>query len=165
MSDQEKDLEIYLRDHYAGAVSAIELLEHLIKAHEEDPLGEFFRGLHRDIEADHEQLHNLMEALGFEESSLRNAGAWMAEKLSRAKVGFTSGEDAQLRLVQSLETLLIGITGKKLLWRALMTVQESSPELQRTDLRRMEARAIEQSERVEAQRLVAARTAFGSQPS
>ncbi|HEX4665141.1 MAG TPA: hypothetical protein VH207_00970 [Chthoniobacterales bacterium] len=160
-----KDLEIYLRDHYAGAVSALELLEHLIKAHGDDSLGSFFQQLRADIEADHEQLHNLMEILGFEESSVRNAGAWMAEKFSRAKVGFTAGEDAKLRLLQSLEMLLIGITGKKLLWRALIAAQGSSSALQRTDLTRMEARAVEQAERVEARRLEAARSAFGSQGS
>jgi hypothetical protein len=164
MSDQqrEKDLEIYLRDHYAGAVSALELLGHLIEAHEQESLGDFFRELRADIRTDHEQLHNLMEALGFEESSLRNAGAWMGEKLARLKVGISPGEDARLRLLQALESLLLGITGKKLLWRALAVVQESSPILRRTDLAEMESRAVEQSERVEAQRLRAAQDAFAS---
>ncbi len=167
MSDEQskKDLESYLRDHYAGAVGALELLEHLTKAHADDSLGEFFRQLHGEIKADHEQLHNLMQALGFEESSLRDAGAWMAEKLSRAKIGLTAGEGARLRLFQALETLLVGITGKRLLWQALMAVKDSSPILQRTDLARLEARAIEQAERVEMQRLSAARATFGTRPS
>ena len=155
-----EDLETYLRDHYAGAVSALELLDHLIKAHEDDSLGDFFRRLRAEIKADHQQLHNLMETLGFEESSLRNTGAWLAEKFSRAKVGFTAGEGAKLRLLQSLETLLLGITGKKLLWRALSATRDSSPILQRTDLARLEARAVEQAEKVEAQRLAAAEIAF-----
>ena len=155
-----EDLETYLRDHYAGAVSALELLDHLIKAHEDDSLGDFFRRLRAEIKADHQQLHNLMEALGFEESSLRNTGAWLAEKFSRAKVGFTAGEGAKLRLLQSLETLLLGITGKKLLWRALSATRDSSPILQRTDLARLEARAVEQAEKVEVQRLAAAEVAF-----
>lgn len=162
MSDEQwkKDLEIYLRDHYAGAVSALELLENLIKAHADDPLGKFFEQLRTEIKADHGQLHNLMEALGFEESSLRNAGAWLAEKFSRAKVGFTVGVNAKLRLLQSLETLLLGITRKKLLWRALIATRDSSPVLQQTDLARLEARAVEQAEKMEAQRLAAAEVAF-----
>jgi len=159
---REKDLEIYLRDHYAGAVSALELLAHLIKAMEQDSLGAFFQDLRAEIQADHEQLHNLMEALGFEESSLRNAGAWIGEKLARVKLGTTSGEDARLRLLQALESLLLGITGKKLLWRALAAVKESSPILLRTDLARMEARAIDQAERVEERRLEVAQAAFGA---
>ena len=162
MPDEQrsKDLKIYLQDHYAGAVSALELLDHLIKTHEDDSLGGFFRQLRGEIKADHQQLQNLMEALGFEESSLRNTGAWLAEKFSRAKVGFTAGEDAKLRLLQSLEMLLLGITGKKLLWRALRATRDSSPLLQRTDLARLEARAVEQAEKVEEQRLAAAEVAF-----
>jgi len=162
MSDDQrrKDLEIYLQDHYAGAVSALELLDHLIEVHEDDSLGEFFEQLRAAIKADHQQLQNLIEALGFEESSLRNTGAWLAEKLSRAKIGFTIGEDARLRLLQSLETLLLGIKGKQLLWRALIAAQDASDILQRTDLAQMEARAAEQAEKAEAQRRAAAKAAF-----
>jgi hypothetical protein len=154
------DLEIYLRDHYAGAVSALELLDHMVSAHSDDSLGKFFEHLRAEIKADHQQLQNLIEALGFKESSLRNTGAWLAEKLGRAKVGFTAGEDARLRLLQSLETLSLGITGKKLLWRALIAAQDSSGVLQRTDLAHLEARAVEQAEKVETQRLAAAKAAF-----
>ncbi|MEO8440334.1 MAG: hypothetical protein ABI540_08945 [Spartobacteria bacterium] len=156
----KEDLEVYLRDHYAGGVGALDLLEHLIKAHQDDALGLFFTRLRGEIEADHRQLHNLMEALGFAESSLRNAGAWVAEKLGRAKVGFTSGEEERLRHLQSLETLLVGITGKKLLWRALLAAQGSFPVLQRIDLELLEKRAIEQADRVEKERLEAAQAAF-----
>jgi hypothetical protein len=156
----KEDLGVYLKDHYAGAVGALELLEHLIKEHSEDTLGPFFTALRADIKADHEQLHNLMCALEIEESSLRNAGAWMAEKFSRAKIGFSAGEDDALRLLQSLETLLLGVTGKKSLWRALIAAKDSSSVLQWTDFDQLEARAVEQSERIEARRLAAARAAF-----
>ncbi len=156
----QDDLEIYLRDHYAAAVGAIDLLKHLSKTHEDDALGPFFAKLQAEVEADHEQLHNLMSALGFEESSLRNAGAWMAEKLGRAKLGFSAGEDAGLRLLQSLESLYLGITGKRALWRALEAAREASPVLQKTDFQQLENRAAEQAERVESERLTAARTTF-----
>lgn len=155
-----EDLEVYLKDHYAGAVGALELLDHLGKAHADDQLGPFFRELHSDVKADHEQLHNLMTALGFEESSVRNAGAWMAEKIGRAKLGFSASEDAKLRLLQSLETLFLGITGKQILWRALRAVKDASPILEQTDFDHLEKRALEQLDRVEVQRIEAARAAF-----
>jgi hypothetical protein len=162
MSDEKgsEDLETYLRDHYAGAAGAIDLLEHWSEAHAGTPLGSFFSELLADVNADHEQLHNLMTALGFEESSVRNAGAWMAEKLGRAKLGFSAGEDSELRLLQSLETLFLGITGKQLLWRALRAVKDASPILRRTDFERLEKRALEQLNRVEARRIEAAGSAF-----
>lgn len=154
------DLEIYLQDHYAGAVGALELLEHLEKAHAEDSLGAFFGELRAEVKQDHEQLRHLMTALDLEPSSVRNAGAWMAEKFGRAKIGFTAGEDNRLRLLQSLETLFLGITGKKVLWRALREARASSSILQRTDFDLLETRADDQLQRVETQRLAAARAAL-----
>jgi hypothetical protein len=160
--DAQEDLEIYLRDHYAGGVGALALLEHLIEEHAGDSLGQFFNELRADIAADHDQLLNLMKALGFEESSVRNAGARIAEKFSQAKIGFTTADDSGRRLLQSLETLLLGVTGKKLLWRALDAVKEGSPILARTDFEQLTARANEQAQRIENERLKVARAAFGA---
>jgi len=162
MPDENKQLEVYLKDHYAGGVLALELIEHSMKEHEGTPLSVFFGELGGDVKADHEQLHNLMTTLGFEESGVRNAGAWMAEKLVRAKLGFSGGEASELRLLQTLESLFLGITGKQLLWRALQAMRDSSPVLQRTDFEHLEKRAIEQLERVEAKRLAAAKELLGN---
>ena len=159
MSDEKKngDLETYLQDHSAGAIGAIELIEHLMKAHADEELGDFFRGLHREITADHEQLRNVISALGFEESSVRNAGAWMAEKFARVKLGITESGEQQLRLLQSLETIYVGIAGKRLLWRALAAARDSSTVLRMTDFALLEQRAVEQAEEVETRRLAVAR--------
>ncbi len=161
--DQSREnLGTYLKDHYAGGVGALELLEHLIKEHGNDPLGNFISKLREEIQADHDQLHSLMTRLGHEESSLRNAGARMAEKFSRVKLGFATGGDSQLRLLESLEALLLGITGKKYLWRALAAVRSGWPILAEMDLAQLEARAKDQADRVDAQRLEAACEAFRS---
>ena len=85
------EIEVYLKDHYAGGIGALELLEHSIEAHAGTPLAAFFAELRGDIKADHDQLHNLMTALGVADSDARNAGAWLAEKFSRAKIGFSGG--------------------------------------------------------------------------
>jgi hypothetical protein len=161
MEQAAEHLEIYLRDHYAGGVGALDLLEHLVTEHEQDSLGQFFRELRADIAADHDQLLNLIKALGFEESSIRNAGAWIAEKFSRAKIGFTASQDSPLRLFQSLEMLLLGVTGKKLLWRALAGAKEASPVLARTDFEQLLRRANDQAQRIESERLKVARAVFG----
>ncbi|HEY1582854.1 MAG TPA: hypothetical protein VGF73_07140 [Chthoniobacterales bacterium] len=160
MTEETKnpDLEMYLQDHYAGAVGAIGLIEHLRKVHtNDDELEKFFSALQAEIEADHQQLHNLMTTLRFEPSSVRNAGAWMAEKFGRMKLGFAEGEENLLRLLQALETIYAGITGKRLLWRALHAARDSSPVLRATDFSLLEQRAMDQAERVESKRLSAAR--------
>ena len=159
---KRKELAVYLQDHYAGAVAAIEMLEHLIKTHAGKPLERFFRKLCADIRLDRRQLRNVMTVLGFQESTVRDTGAWMAEKLARTKLGFSNGKTVGLRLVESLEILQLGITGKRLLWRAMSAAIKSSPVLQQSDFTALERRAMKQLERVEAKRLEAARATFGA---
>ncbi len=160
--ESKEQLGVYLRDHYAAGVGALELIEHSRESHAGTPWAAFFAELQKEVKADHEQLHNLMQALSVDDSSVRNAGAWMAEKLGRAKLGFSGGESTELGLLQTLESLALGITGKQLLWRALAAVRESSPDLQKTDFKLLETRALAQLQRVEAKRLEAAQGSLGS---
>src|SRR5689334_19753535 len=147
-----KQLKVYLQDHYAGGVSAIELLEHLSKANEDKPIERGLQQMLSQIEWDHDQLHLIMQALGFDESRIRDAGAWMGEKFGRVKLGFGSAAHEQLRLLQALEILMIGITGKKLMWRTLRELV-SYPELKVTDFDYLERRALEQLDELERWRL------------
>jgi hypothetical protein len=152
------DLFDYLNDHVAGSVAALELLDRLIEVHEHKPLERFFRDLRADIHQDQEQLKELIEKLGAAESPVRKAGAWIAEKLSRPKIDLDDGKEFGLFL--ALETLILGITGKRSLWRALHAASRTVPELARVDYSGLEKRAIDQCERVEARRLEIARTVF-----
>jgi hypothetical protein len=115
MNPSSNDLRTYLSDHYAGGVGAIELLEHLSKIHQDDRWSKFFRELLSDVKSDHEILRRLITDLGFDDSSVRNAGAWIVEKVGRIKIGFGAGTNGGLRDFEALETLFIGIIGKRLL--------------------------------------------------
>jgi hypothetical protein len=155
-----KELTNYLNDHLAGSVGALELLDRLIDIYREKALEHFFRNLRDDIRQDQEQLKELMQKLGAEESAARKAGAWVVEKLSRAKIGLSESAEGGTGLLLALEALVLGITGKRSLWRALQAASRTVPQLARLDYAGLEKRAIEQCERVEAKRLEAARTAF-----
>lgn len=156
-----KELATYLNDHLAGSVAAIELLDHLTKEQAGQRLEKFLVDLRRDVNEDQEVLRDLIGKLDFEESAVRKAGAWMVERLGQAKIAFSGDEAGDLGLLQAFEGLALGITGKKLLWHALRTIEANSPQLQGTDLQRLEQRAQEQFERVEKERLYLAREAFG----
>ena len=158
-SKSTNHLHTYLNDHLAGSVAALELLDHLIKHHEGKSLGIFFRDLGTEIRADQETLRNLIRELGAEESSVRKAGAWIAQKFGQMKIGAADAEDS-FGLLQALEVLALGIVGKKLLWRSLDAIVLHVPELHGTDFRRLEMRAEEQIARVEAERLRTAREVF-----
>ncbi|HVF71807.1 MAG TPA: hypothetical protein VM940_09370 [Chthoniobacterales bacterium] len=151
----------YLNDHLAGSVGALELMDRLVDAHRDKPMGSFFETLRGEIQADQDQLKGLLEKLGGHESSVRKAGAWIAEKLSRPKIDLESDPDeTNVGLLLALEALVLGITGKRSLWRALGAASRTVPELARLDYSGLEKRAIEQCERVEAKRLELARTVF-----
>ncbi len=149
-------LATYLNDHLAGSVAAIELLDDLIKDQTGQRLEKFLVDLRDDIVADQKVLRDLIGKLDAQESAVRKAGAWIAEKFSQIK--FNAAGD--LGLLQALEALALGIKGKELLWRALMTVEANRPQLQGIGLTQLELRAQEQFARVEEERLHLARETF-----
>jgi len=99
-----------------------------------------------------------MRCLGVEESKMRQAGVWAAEKLGRARFAIAGNEPDGLGLVLTLEGLIMGIAGKKLLWRALGAA--NLPKAEAFDFKELQRRAEEQIERTEAERIRAARRAF-----
>jgi hypothetical protein len=153
-----KELDSYLNDHLAGSVGALELLAHWAKLYRGKPLGAFFADLESEIKADQNTLRDLMRCLGVEESKVRQAGAWAAEKLGLARFVIAGGEPGGLGLVLILEGLIMGITGKQLLWRALDAA--NLPKAEGFDFKELQRRAEEQIERIEAERIQAARRAF-----
>ena len=153
-----KKLDSYLNDHLAGSVGALELIAHWAHLHEGTPLGFFFSQIDTEISADQKVLRNLMHALGVEESSLRQAGAWAAEKVGRVRLMIAGGEQGSLGLVLTLEGLIMGIVGKKLLWRSLAAANLA--ELTGYDFRELEGRAEQQIDRIEAERIRAAQLVF-----
>ena len=161
MSEQESPgrerLHTYLNDHLAGSVAAIELLDRLIEQHSEDRFAKTFRDWRTEIQADQQTLRHLIQKLGAEESAMRKAGGWLAEKFSRIKIG---DADDSAELLQALEALALGITGKQLLWRSLAAIASNFPALQGMDFNELGKRARDQFERVETLRVQMAGEAF-----
>jgi len=155
-----EQLSIYLNDHLAGSVAALELIEHLAKNYPDTSLEGFFGDLHADISADQDVLRDLLNTLDAKESGVRKAGAWIAEKFGRMKLGLKEHDVTGTGLLEALEGLVLGISGKLLLWRSLSTASESLPQLKGPDYAQLEQRAAEQRDRVEEKRIAAAREAF-----
>jgi len=157
-----KDLDSYLNDHLAGSISALEVIDHWAEAHKGEPLGGFFVQAGTEIKADQEMLRGIMRILGVEESKVRKAGAWAAEKLGRARLIIAGNEPGSLGLVLTLEGLIMGVTGKKLLWGSLAAA--ALPALKTYKFEQLQRRAEQQIQRIEAERISAAREAFTRAP-
>jgi hypothetical protein len=157
-----KNLITYLNDHLAGSVAALELVDRLIKTYKGKPLEQFFKDLRNEIDVDQGELKDLIEKLGEKESPVRKAGLWVAEKFARAKIRLSDSEKNRMGLFHALEGLVLGITGKRGLWTALAAAADTVPELRELDYARLEKRAAEQCDRVDAKRLEIARKIFSS---
>jgi hypothetical protein len=153
-----KYLEIYLIDHSAGSIAAIELLGDLETAYADTALARFFVDLRTDIEADRRQLQGLMDRLQIVESRSRKVSAWLTEKFSELKLRIDDSACGPLRLLESLEIVGLGIHGKLAMWHALHAASEHYPSLKDlVDYERLAQRADEQRQRVEVVRLEAAK--------
>jgi hypothetical protein len=151
-------LAIYLNDHLAGSLIAIEILEHL-ETEASDSMPDL-PALKADIEADRQQLKMLMDRLGITESRVRKLTSWIAEQVTEAKFEADDESRGILRRLERLEALGIGIDGKSALWWALNAAAEVAPDLRGTDYKHLAQRAQEQRGRVEILRLQAARLAL-----
>ncbi len=155
MSDS---LTTYLHDHLAGATAGLELVEALRDQHADEPLGRFAAQLFGEIETDRRTLEELAERLGPGGNPLKEAGAWLAEKVGRLKLGRPAA--GELGTLEALEALALGILGKKALWDALAVVAPQDPRLSGLKFSELSRRAQAQHARVEDQRLSTARTAL-----
>ena len=153
-----KDLDSYLNDHLAGSVGALELIAHWAEIHKGESLGRFFLEIEKEIKADQDTLRDVMRALGVEESKVRKVSAWAAEKVGRARLIVAGDKASGLGLVLTLEGLIMGVTGKKLLWRSLAAAK--MPQLDSYNFEQLQRRAEQQVEQIEAERISAIRQAF-----
>ncbi len=156
-----ENLGTYLNDHVAGSVLALELLDHLIDL-PEAPDRRLLTQLRNEIQEDQDVLQQLLQSVGAKESTVRKAAAWLTEKLGRVKLRMDERGSGELRVLEGLEALALGIQGKQALWRSLATLGDAVPALEALDLTRLQARAREQFERVDQLRLQAARRALSS---
>lgn len=152
---KNNNLSVYLNDHFAGSVSALELIDHLVESKADAGLEAFLKNLRHEIQSDQDTLKKLMDHLGVTESRLKGATAWFMEKAGRIKLH--TADENDLGLLESLEGIVLGITGKKGLWRAMSVVIQQEDALKEIDFNRLETRACEQCKAVEAKRLEAAR--------
>jgi hypothetical protein len=155
----------YLNDHLAGSVVAIELMENLEAVYEGKPIALFVAKLRADVEADRQELEQLMSRLEISQSRTRKASAWLTEKFTQLKLRLDDPMRGDLRLFESLEALSLGIEGKRSLWLALSAAAEDSAQLRIADYARLQQRAEEQRSRVETKRLELAKTALKPESS
>lgn len=156
----DKPLDVYLNDHLGGAMLGSDLAAQIRDQNEGTPLGELMTRIAAEIEEDRQTLLDLMDALDVSRNPVKQVTGWVAEKASRVKFsGATSGEPDH-GLFMALESLRLGVAGKRCLWIALQRVRGEYPALANTDLDRLIERASSQEGDLERERIAAATAAL-----
>jgi hypothetical protein len=153
----QESLNVYLNDHLAGSVAACDLIEQAIDHNKGTRLGEFFEGLLGEVQSDQTVLQQLMQRFEVDRNPIKQASSWAAEKVSRLKFMVTGRTSEGVRNLIELEALLLGVTGKRALWKALKEVAEADPRLAEADLDTLIERADQQIAGLERHRVEAAR--------
>ena len=157
MNDER--LGAYLNDHLAGSVAAAEMVERAVEENRGTPLAASLTEILGQIREEQAVVRGLMDRLGVSESTLKKAGAWLAEKAGRLKLADVA--EGPLDRLEMLEALAIGVHGKLALWHSLRHAASDHPAVRGVDLDGLARRAQEQREQVEVLRLEAAAAAFG----
>ena len=156
----EKRLRIYLNDHSAGSLTGYELAKRCLASNEGTELGDYLRTFVAQLEDERADLKRLMESLGFPEDKFKEGMGWMAEKAGRLKLNGQIRGYSPLSRVIELEGLVIGVTGKRSLWRSVKEYGTTDPRVGVIDVDRLEQQAQAQLEELEKHRLGAAEKAF-----
>jgi hypothetical protein len=150
-------LRAYLNDHLAGSTAAIDLIAKMRSNNAGTEFGAFLDALYEDIQADRTVLEQVMETLGVTSDTVKQAGGWIVEKLSRVMLDARVTGSEDLSRLMETEALSLGIEGKIAGWRALEQLPQSDLGV---DLDALIERARDQRSRLEPFRIDAARRAL-----
>ena len=154
MSDD--GLHLYLNDHLAGATTGRDLARTIAEHCADTGFGPEMARIADEIAEDREELERIMEAVGAQQSTVKQALGWIAERLGRPAMTGGAAGHPELGELRAFEMLSLGVEGKECLWEALSYLQPTEPALAGFDLPGLLERAQDQREALERERLAAA---------
>jgi hypothetical protein len=157
-----RPLHIYLQDHLAGSTFGLRLAERCWRSNAGTEFAEPLAELVAEIAEDRRTLLALMREVGATPSRTKVAAAWAAEKARHLKPNGKFFEYTPLDRELELESLAMGITGKRALWLLLEDLSTHGHAVGSHDFAALAERAAGQFARVEELRIAAGRIAFAS---
>jgi len=147
--DKRRALATYLRDHLAGADTAIQIVQSLSDAYRGNSEGALFESLNEQFREDRGVVEAILAELGdSSRSAKRLAGRATGSALSMV----AGGAPGDLSLFLTLEALAIGVQGKRCLWRATQALGALPHPPGRRSFAELEADAVRQWETIEQHR-------------
>lgn len=145
----EKHLSIYLNDHLAATIAGCDLTRRAASSNKGTALGDFLERLAAEAEEDKQTLEKLMEEIGVTKNLLKDAAAWLSEKVGRLKLnGQLVGYSDLSRLIE-LDGISAGLEAKACLWRSLRGISDLEPRVAAANLDELIRRTERQREELE----------------
>jgi hypothetical protein len=156
----EDRLGNYLQDHYAGSSAGIELFRRAAQQQSDPVARTELTAMIEEVENDRAALERFLTAAGSKPDPVKNAGAWLAEKLGRLKPNGELLHRSPLSDVVELEALRIAVEGKAAGWRVLRRLAEDDDRFDRSELDQLLKSAADQIDRLEKLRMATAERVF-----
>jgi hypothetical protein len=153
-------LETYLQDHRAGAAMGSDLARRLADENLGTAYEDVLLGIAQEIEQDVDTLDEIMERLGVGKSSMKIAGAKVAEKVGRLKPNDQLTGYSPLSRVLEIEGLRGGVHAKLGLWDSLGELATHDDRLDPEEMAALQSRAEDQLDTLRGTHCQAARDAF-----
>jgi len=156
--DKRKVLATYLRDHLAGADTAIQMVQGLCKAYRGSPEGALFQFLYDQFREDRGAVEGMLANLGSTSRSVKRLAGRATGSALRTVAGGAPGD---MSLFRTLEALAIAVQGKRCLWRAAQALVGLPHPPGRRNFVELEADAVRQWETIERHRRSLVPPTFG----
>jgi hypothetical protein len=160
----EGRLAIYLQDHYAGSAAGIELFRRAADQQTDPVTRTALTTMVEEVGNDQAALQRFLQAVGASPDPVKNATAWLGEKLGRLKPNGELLRRSALSDVVELEALRLAVEGKAAGWRVLRRLSDDDDRFDTGELDKLLSSADRQIEKLEELRLAAAERVF-RQPS
>jgi hypothetical protein len=140
----DRAFAVYLNDHLAGSSTALWTTARLAATHRDDAIGQFLSTFRHQLVDERNAIRSLLERLPAQESVVKRTIGVVGAALiwTRAALPLPGTPS----MLEDLESLAIGVWGKRLLWGTLARVAAADDRFADIDVERL-ARLAEDQER------------------
>jgi hypothetical protein len=156
----EARLGTYLQDHYAGSAAGSELFKRAADQQTDPLVRRALTRMAEKADAERSALEGYLKAVGSKPDQVKNAGAWLTEKLGRFKPNGELIRRSPLSDVVELEALRIAVEGRAAGWRVLRRLADDDERFSGKELDEHLAETQEQIDELESMRMDAAVRVF-----
>ena len=157
-------LGIYCNDHLASSVGGIELVSRMLGEHRGTPYESRLEELLDQLREERTSLTAMTTALGLPVRSYKQAAAWTAEKLARAKLNGRLLSRSPLSSLVEFEFIANAVLIKRAGFETLRELAEIEPRLDKLELDRLISQADAQHTWLVRSRRRVAADIFGGRP-